>query len=111
MFGETEEKEFAELLALFKADAELNAALQKVSFEGLFSYKFMAENSDFSSLDDMLYRSGFGIMNPLEIENIPAERWDAYIEKHTRCKKWHDFGKLAMTAWMKNVLAARKEQN
>ncbi len=108
MFGEAEEKEFLELLALFKQDKELASALQKVSFEDLFSYKFLAENSKFSSLDDILYRSGFGIVNAMEIENVSQVKWDEYIAANTECEKWHDFGKLAMTAWMKEVLAARQ---
>ncbi len=110
MFGEKEEQEFAGLLDLFKQDKELGEMISKVSFEDLFSYKFMAENSDFSSLDDMLYRSGFGIVNPLEIENVSPERWDEYIAKHTKCQKWHEFGKLAMIVWMNGKLAERQEK-
>lgn len=105
MFGEKEEKEFQELLQVFKNDEKLNEHLQNVSYEDLFSYKFLAENSDFSSLDDIIYRSGFGIMSPLEISNIPEEKWDEYIAKHTeKCSKWHELGKLAMIEWMKNIL-------
>ena len=105
MYSEKEEKEFQELLQAFKADEALMEHMQSVSFEDLFSYKFLAENSDFSSLDDILFRSGFGLMSPMEIANVPSDKWDEYIAQHTdKCDKWHDFGKLAMIEWMKNIL-------
>ncbi|MDR2006221.1 MAG: hypothetical protein LBP78_03115 [Acidaminococcales bacterium] len=105
MFTEADEQEFQRLLAKFKEDKKLFEHLQTVGFEDFFSYEFLALHSDFSSLDDILFRSGFGIMSPMEIEKIPAERWDAYIAKHNgKCSTWREFGKLAMTAWMKNIL-------
>ena len=107
MFTQENEKEFQELLQIFKEDKGLSEHMQNVGYEDLFSLKFLAENSDFSSLDDIIYRSGFGIMSPLEISNIPIEKWDEYIAKHTQCEKWHEFGKLAMTVWMKNLLLER----
>ena len=108
MYAKSDEQEFQELLEKFKKDGELYAILQKVGFEDLFSYEFLALNSDFSSLDDLIYRSGFGIMSPLEIGRVPAAKWDEYIAKHTdKCSKWHEFGKLAMTLWMKKVLQER----
>lgn len=110
MFGERQEQEFQKLFHKFQKDTELSALLRRVQYEELFSYKFLAENSEFSSLDDILFRSGFGILSPLEIKNVSQEKWDAYIAKHTKCEKWHEFGKLAMTNWMNNVLKERKEE-
>ena len=104
MFTQDNEKEFQQLLQLFSKDEELNNHMQNVSYEDIFSCKFLAENSDFSSLDDIIYRSGFGIMSPLEITNVSPDKWDEYIAKHTQCHKWHEFGKLAMVEWMKNIL-------
>lgn len=109
MFGEKQEQEFQKLFHKFQKDDELAALMRRVQYEDLFSYKFLAENSDFSSLDDILFRSGFGILSPLEIENVSQEKWDAYIAEHTKCKKWHQFGKLAMISWMNNVLEERKK--
>ena len=101
-----EEQEFQSLLNVFKNEPALQAELMRVSYEDLFSDAFMAKYSQFSSLDDLLFRGGFGIMNLLEVENIPKERWDAYIAKYTSYSEWHDFGKKAMVFWMQRVLAA-----
>lgn len=111
MFGERQEQEFQKLFNKFQKDPELAAIMRRVQYEDLFNYKFLAENSEFSSLDDILFRSGFGILSPLEIENVSQDKWDAYIAKHTKCQRWHDFGKLAMTSWMNGVLKERKEKN
>lgn len=78
--------------------------LNKVSFQELFNPKFLQENSKFTSMDDMIWRSGFGIMNLMEVENVNQDKWNEYIAKNTECETWHDFGKVAMIDWMKNKL-------
>ena len=85
------DKNFKRLLHTFTADA------------------FMQANSKFTSMDDMIWRSGFGIMNLLEVENVNQEKWNEYIAKHTECATWHQFGKLAMIAWMEAKLAEDKK--
>jgi hypothetical protein len=108
MYTENNEQEFQGLLTKFKTEEDLYGYLKEVGYEDLFSYEFLALNSDFSSLDDIIYRSGFGIMSPLEIGRVPTEKWDEYIAGHTdKCRTWHEFGKLAMTAWMKKMLQER----
>ena len=92
------DKNFKRLLHTFTADAELAKILNKVSFQELFNPEFMQANSKFTSMDDMIWRSGFGIMNLLEVENVNQEKWNEYIAKHTECATWHQFGKLAMIA-------------
>ena len=105
MLPEAEEKEFQALFAQFKAQPELNKLLGSVKYEDFFTYEFMADYSDFSSMDDMLFRSGFGIMSLAEVANIPPANWDAYIAKHTKYQQWFDFGKKAMTVWMQKKIA------
>ena len=105
MLPTEEEQEFQQLFQLFKTEPALREELARVSYADLFTDAFMAAYSRFSSQDDMLFRGGFGIMNLLEVENIPKERWDAYIAQYTPYSEWHDFGKKAMTVWMKLKLA------
>ncbi len=106
------EKTFKYYLGIFTADKELGAILNKVSFQDLFNPQFMQANSSFTSMDDLIWRSGFGIMNLLEVENVDQEKWNAYIAKNTQCATWHEFGKLAMVAWMKDALAkSRKDRH
>jgi len=98
------EYEFRKYMDIYKADPELGRLMQQMTFQELFNEKFMKENSKFTSMDDMLLKSDFGIMNPLEIENVNQDRWNEFIAKNTECETWHQFGKLAMIDWMKTVI-------
>ena len=103
------DKTFKEYLAIFTADAELAKILNRVSFQDLFNPIFLTANSKFTSMDDMIWRSGFGIMNLMEVEQVNQDKWNAYIAENTACATWHDFGKLAMVEWMKLALKAQEE--
>ena len=105
------EEQFQSYMKIFKGDAKLGKAMSLVTFENLFNPDFLKNNSKFTSMDDMIWRSGFGIMNLLEVENVNQDKWNAYIESHTDCSTWHEFGKLAMVTWMKSKLAESKEQS
>ena len=102
------EKEFQHYLEIFKHDKELGKALSLVSFPALFNDKFLQENSKFTSMNDLIIRSGFGIMNLLEVENVNQEKWNAYIAKNSNCTTWFEFGKLAMIEWMKAKLEEKE---
>ena len=103
------DKTFKEYLAIFTADAELAKILNRVSFQDLFNPIFLTANSKFTSMDDMIWRSGFGIMNLMEVEQVNQDKWNEYIAQNTECATWHDFGKLAMVEWMKLALKAQQE--
>ena len=92
------EFEFKKYMDMYKADPELGRLMQQMTFQELFNEKFMKENSKFTSMDDM------GLTNPLEIEKVNQEKWNAFIAKNTECETWHQFGKLAMIEWMKTVI-------
>ena len=61
------EEQFKSYMKIFKNDAELGKAMSLVTFENLFNPDFLKNNSKFTSMDDMIWRSGFGIMNLLEV--------------------------------------------
>ena len=66
------EFEFKKYMDMYKADPELGRLMQQMTFQELFNEKFMKENSKFTSMDDMLFKSDFGLTNPLEIEKVNA---------------------------------------
>ncbi len=103
------EKTFKYYLGVFTADKDMAKILNQVTFQELFNPKFLQENSKFTSMDDMIWRSGFGIMNLLEVENVNQDKWNEYIAQNTECATWHEFGKLAMIEWMKNKLDELKK--
>lgn len=96
------ETEFQKYLKKFQEDPELVKILNKVTFQELFNEKFLKENSKWTSMDDIIWRSGFGIMNLLEVENVNQDNWNAYVAKNCECETWHQFGKLAMLCWMRD---------
>ncbi|MCD7975028.1 MAG: hypothetical protein LUF25_04495 [Phascolarctobacterium sp.] len=104
------DKTFRYYMGLFKEDKELGKLMQKVSFQDIFNPEFLTANSKFTSMDDMIWRSGFGIMNLLEVENVNQDKWNAYIAANTPCATWHDFGKMAMIDWMKKTVDGRKKK-
>ncbi len=103
------DKSFKKYLAIFTADAELAKLLNRVSFQDLFNPIFLTANSKFTSMDDLIWRSGFGIMNLMEVEQVNQDKWNEYIAQNTECATWHEFGKLAMVEWMKLALEAQKK--
>ncbi|MBQ6913211.1 MAG: hypothetical protein IJQ30_03040, partial [Acidaminococcaceae bacterium] len=70
------EFEFKKYMDMYKADPELGRLMQQMTFQELFNEKFMKENSKFTSMDDMLFKSDFGLTNPLEIEKVNQEKWN-----------------------------------
>ncbi len=105
------EEQFQSYMKIFKGDAKLGKAMSLVTFENLFNPDFLKNNSKFTSMDDMIWRSGFGIMNLLEVEYVRQDKWNEYIAANTDCSTWHEFGKLAMVVWMKRKLEESKEKS
>ena len=104
------EEEYRHYLKMFKADEELGKKMMAISFESLFNTEFMVSHSKFLNMNDMIWRSGFGIVNLMEVENVNQDKWNEYIDKNTKCKTWFEFGKLAMTEWMKRTLEELKKE-
>ena len=98
------EFEFKKYMDIYKADPELNDLMKQMTFQELFNKEFMKQNSKFTSLDDMLFKSGLGLTSPADIERVNQDKWNAFIARNTECENWHQFGKLAMIEWMKTVI-------
>ena len=105
------DKTFKYYLNMFSQDEELAKILNKVSVPELFNPKFLEENSKWTSMDDMIWRSGFGIMNLLEVEQVNQDKWNEYVAKNSDCTTWHEFGKLAMVKWMEFQLEEHKKKS
>jgi hypothetical protein len=108
------DREYHHYLDKFQKDAELGALLNRITYQELFNEKFLHEFSKFKSLDEMLARSGFGIVNLGEVEKVNQDKWNSYIAANTKGLAWFQFGKLAMIEWMKTViklLAEAKKKN
>jgi hypothetical protein len=103
------DREYHHYLDKFQKDAELGALLNRITYQELFNEKFLQENSRFQSLDELIAKSGFGIVNLGEVEKLNQENWNHYIAANTNGLAWFQFGKLAMIEWMKTVIALLAE--
>ena len=103
------DREYHRYLDKFQKDAELGALLNRITYQELFNKKFLKEHSKFKTLDELLAKSGFGIVNLGEVEKVNQEKWNQYIAANTNGLAWFQFGKLAMIDWMKTVIILMAE--
>lgn len=104
------DKQFKSYTELFLKDEELAKVYNTVTFEKLFNPEFLKAHSKWTSMDDMIWRSGFGIMNLMEVENVDMNKWNEYVRANTdEVSTWYEFGKLALVEWMKAELEANKK--
>jgi len=44
----------------------------------------MDNYTDFESIDELIQSSGFPIKSSVDIDNLPDNEWDHFIQKHSR---------------------------
>ncbi|MDP8286805.1 MAG: hypothetical protein RAP03_09005 [Candidatus Electryonea clarkiae] len=70
----------------------------------LLTVKFLKENSNFESVDEMFEQSGFTIETTKHFENIPDDEWEDFIWKNTCFKSWQEMLDKASEEWIANQL-------
>ena len=98
--------DYATYMKKFEGDETLGALLARITYQQIFNPKFLAANSKWKSIDEMIYGGGFGIMSLAEVSEVNQDKWNAYIAHNTKCSGWFIFGKLAMIEWMKETIKA-----
>ncbi|MBR1453234.1 MAG: hypothetical protein IJ593_01100 [Lachnospiraceae bacterium] len=61
-----------------------------ISFDKVFTSKFMKINTPYSSFDDMMQAGNFDISSSEAFENIPDKDLDVFISKNTKYKSWQE---------------------
>jgi hypothetical protein len=77
----------------------------EVSFSELFPPGFMARYTNFTSLDDLLAKSGFKVETGEDFANIPDAAWDAFIASSTRFANWEAMQQKAFEEYAQRKLA------
>lgn len=95
---------YAYYMKKFEENKDLGQFMAKITYQQIFNPKFLKANSKWNSIDEMIYGGGFGIMSLGEVPNVNQDKWDAYIQRNTKCSGWFIFGKLAMIEWMKETI-------
>lgn len=70
-----------------------------VSFSELFNHEFMAEYSQYQSMQELMDKSGFTINNQEDFAAIPDDQWDEYIRKVTKFENWKEMQQTAASKW------------
>lgn len=76
-----------ELKKIAKKAENLNG---EVPFDILFNEDFMKKYSKFTSIDEMLEKSGFEIKNQDDFRKIPEAEWDEFVMGNTKFKNWEE---------------------
>lgn len=63
---------------------------KSVTFDELFTRKFMRTNTRFSSIDELLSDCGYGDLSQEEFESIPEKELDVKISERTKFKSWQE---------------------
>lgn len=71
-----------------------------IPFNELFNTKFMREYTKFSSIDEMLDKSGFKIETTKDFESIDVNKWDEYVREVTRFQSWEEMTSEAGKLWV-----------
>ena len=61
---------------------------------------FMAEHTDFATIDEMFEASGFTVETPEDFAAIPDAEWDAFIARRTRFSDWRTMQEKAAADWI-----------
>lgn len=82
--------EFMDSLDEMEQSVEQLANKQSVSFEELFTYSFMKDNTNFTSIDELLKSGNFIVNSQEDFESLPEDELDVHIANTTKFSTWNE---------------------
>lgn len=73
----------------------------------LYPPAFMAEHTDFATIEEMFEASGFTMETPEDFAAIPDAEWDAFIATRTRFDDWGTMQTKAAAEWFSRGIGFR----
>jgi thiamine pyrophosphate-dependent acetolactate synthase large subunit-like protein len=61
---------------------------------------FMAEHTDFATIEEMFGASGFTVETPEDFAAIPDAEWDAFVASRSRFADWRTMQEKAAADWI-----------
>lgn len=77
------------------AESEKLEKSQKITFETLFTPAFMRSYTNAESFKELLVAGGFSVENQEDLEAIPEEELDRYIQDVTTFSSWSEMQAVA----------------
>lgn len=80
-------------------DAEAMAGEHSIPLTELCPPAFMAEHTDFATIEEMFEASGFTVETSEDFAAIPDSEWDTFIASRTRFADWRTMQEKAAADW------------
>ncbi|EMO66433.1 hypothetical protein LEP1GSC132_2500 [Leptospira kirschneri str. 200803703] len=79
--------------------------IQEISLLELFSEEFITEYTNYSTLEEMLKRSGFIIESEEDFKELEKSKdWDTFVSQNTKFKSWKEMFDKAFDIYINQVL-------
>ncbi len=75
-----------------------------ISFADLFSPDFMANHTNFKTIQDLFKKSGYSVETEEDFKAIPDEEWEDFITENTSFESWKAMQLKAFEVFTDNVL-------
>ncbi|MBQ8824168.1 MAG: hypothetical protein IJZ64_02945 [Ruminococcus sp.] len=85
-------------------NAERLSKKKSLSFNELFTSKFMRRNTKFSSIDALLNDCGYGQLSQEEFKSIPQKELDVKISERTKFNSWQEMLNAAGAEYVSSQL-------
>ncbi|CEN21186.1 hypothetical protein [Paraclostridium sordellii] len=82
--------EFMDSLDQMQQSAEQLANKQSISLDELFTYSFMKDNTNFTSIDELLKSGNFIVNSQEDFESLPEDELDVHIANTTKFSTWNE---------------------
>ena len=76
----------------------------QVSFADLFPAEFIAANSKYRDMNDLIESSGYEVVSKEDLEAIPDDEWEQHIAANTDFESWTAMQKSAFEGLLKRTL-------
>lgn len=80
-------------------DAQALDGSHAVPLEELLNESFVRKHTQYSSLSEMIEKSGFDVKSPEDFKAIPDDEWDKYIKSITSFADWKAMLGKATEIW------------
>ncbi|MBS79025.1 hypothetical protein [Variovorax sp.] len=93
-----------ENLARLRRGVEQLESTTSIPFSELLSAEFLAENTRFTSLEQLFASGGFKVETREDLESIPDEQLDAHVRANSSFEDWRSMMSAALARWAKRKL-------
>jgi hypothetical protein len=80
------------------------ASEKTIPLSELFTPQFLSKYTSFTSLEDMVQKSGFKVETQEDFESIPEKEWNTFIISHSQFSSWEEMMETGSQEWAQRKL-------